>query len=59
MLMMKSLKNDAKCFTVIADNTSDMSDISSIEQFSSSVRHIESIYVNNLKTVEKFLKFYK
>lgn len=46
--------NNAKCFTVLADETSD---ISSIEQFSLCVRYIESVDANNFKIVEQFLKF--
>lgn len=46
--------NNAKCFTILVDETSD---ISSIEQFALCVRYIESIDVNNFKIVENFLKF--
>ncbi|XP_050540290.1 52 kDa repressor of the inhibitor of the protein kinase-like [Daktulosphaira vitifoliae] len=46
--------NSAKCFAVLADETSD---ISSIEQFSLCVRYIECIDENNFKIVEQFLKF--
>jgi len=46
--------NNAKCFTILADETSD---ISSIEQFALCIRYIESTYVNNFKIVEHFLKF--
>lgn len=46
--------NNVKCFTILADKTSD---ISSIEQFALCVRYIESIDVNNFKIVENFLKF--
>jgi hypothetical protein len=45
--------NNAKCFIVLADETSD---ISSIEQLSLCVKYIESNDINNFKTVEQFLK---
>ena len=44
----------SKCFTILADETSD---ISSIEQFALCIRYIESTDVNNFKIVENFLKF--
>lgn len=46
--------NNAKCFTVLAD---EMSNISSIEQFSLCVQFINSTNVNNYKIVKQFLKF--
>ncbi|KAE9525840.1 hypothetical protein AGLY_014066 [Aphis glycines] len=46
--------NNAKCFTILADKTSD---ISSIEQFALCIRYIESTDVNDFKIVEHFLKF--
>ncbi|CAI6359458.1 unnamed protein product [Macrosiphum euphorbiae] len=44
----------SKCFTILADETSD---ISSIEQFALCIRYFELTDVNNFKIVEHFLKF--